>query len=426
MCAAVQIKEFYPFEQKYEKGILSYRVMSGQNAYYLDRDTISDEGLVTASMPPAGSFVLQCEFRNSQQDAVDIPAVFQRLKDALSSIFLDEQGFDKTLTATFVLSTYVYQAFNGLPNLWFYLPRIYQRQIAERLIRELCFNGIVVTNNYTSEAATACIKRLHPTLIFQQYSRSKSNKLEQLYATPNTREHFLPTKDLEIVQLFCPKIILSSLLPLPHYLNHSIPIIVNKAPQSPVIGCDFASIRADLALTALLIQTELYGILNSMQFSKDDLFSPITAMATTLQALKVITADELGSFIKALTEKQRTRDRNDQLNYVNDVLFGISEYLGQLNPQLASDFIALSDMVNFLHEIETVGLDMNARLLSRFLNRFQLIEGRPTRRRVQTGTSYPQTYTQGAHALYTQKTFVKIDRSRLKQLIYSDLIYKQQ
>ena len=425
MCAAVQIKDFYPYEQKYENGILSYRVMSGQKAYYLDRDTINDEGPVTKLMLPAESFVSKCDFQTGPQKEIDIPSVFHNLKESLSSIYSDEQDFEKTLTTVFILSTYTYQVFDGLPNLWFYLPRYHQRPIVEKLLRNLCFNGIAVTNNYTPEAVTACIGRLDPTLIFQQYSRSKSNRLELIYSIPNTRDNFLPTEDLEVIELYCPKIILSSLLPQPNNQNHSIPIIVNKAPQGPAIESDYAPIRANLLLTALCIQKQLVETLSAAQTHRD-LFSPIIAMVKTLKALNVMTEDELTSFTNALTDKKKILDRSDQISYVNDVLFGISEYLNQLNPQLSNDFVSLSSIIEFLHEIETVGLDMDARLLSRFLNRFQLIQGRPKRNRVQTGTSFSQSLNQANTALYIQKTFVKIDKHRLKQLTYTDLIYQQQ
>jgi len=412
MCAAVQIKEFYPFEQKYEYGVLSYRVMSGKDSYYIDRDVMRSEGPNTSSSP-VENFVLKCDCGNIPNIDIFVPAVFRRLKTSLSAIYSNEQEFEKVLTAIFVLGTYTYQAFDNLPSLWFYLPRPYQRPIVEKLLRNICFNGIVVTSNYTHAVATACIDKLNPTLIFQQYCKSKSNRLEALYSTPNTRDHFLPTKELGVIPLYCPKIVLSSFLPLPHHQTYTMPIIVNKPFQILGRQENFASLRAELVVMALCIQDELSKARYSSQLQQD-IFSPLETLATTLNVLGALTQNEADSFSKAINEKKRVVDRIGQISHDNDILIGISEYLKQESVQRGDGFEALSKMVEFLNEIEKDGMKMNARLLSRFLNRFQLVEGRPIRKRS------PATTPSG----YTQCTTVKIDTNRLHQLISSDLIYQ--
>ena len=418
MSAAVQLKEFYPFEQKYEKGILSYRVMSRQNVYNLDRDTISDEGQFTTSVA-IEKFISRCEFQNSSQEEVDPSKTFNKLKEMLSPIYSDEQDWEKTITAIFILSTYMYQVFDRLPSLWFYVPRIYQRPIVEGLLKNLCFNGIIVTNNYTPEVITTCISKLTPTLIFQQYNRSKSSRLDSLFSNPNTKNHFLPTEELEAIQLYCPKIILSSLLPPPYCQSHVLALIANRPPQAELAEEENAYLRGELLKMALFIHEQLSKT-GDVCKSPNDVFSTMLELASTLAAIGVLTKEELSTLSNTLTDKKKAILRNGQLNHENDLFIGISEYLRSIEDQKGDEFVALSDLVDFLNEIETVGFDMDARRLRRFLNSFKLIE-EAKRPRFDTGV-----VDKAGKPVRTQKTSVKIDKPLLRKLKYSDLTYEQQ
>ena len=234
----------------------------------------------------------------------------------------------------------------------------------------------------------------------------------------NSKALFVPSKDLKIAPLYCPKVIVSNIPPLPKCQLSFLSLVSNHSPSSCRNRMDFPSLRGWLCRTSLALQEALSK--QNAEIDTSSISSPIRIMAHTLTELKAMDSGVCDSFLKELSLRENSISSHERFSHTYGILYGLHEYLKDNGLGSCDGYHPLQDIVTYLKESELIGDDFDARLLSRFINKYGLLIAEPRRKRVGSKIVTKPTYKNPNPSQHQQLTYIKINRVKLRHLLANE------
>ncbi|MGA2624223.1 MAG: hypothetical protein ABSF91_10250 [Bacteroidota bacterium] len=414
MCA----RDHYFLRQQVRNGDLTYIVMVGRAFHLLDPSGRLTDGSSEVDPDLVGKMVLPVRadtFNPSCDDLKAQRSLFEHLRAEMGKIVPEDDHFDPTLAACFVLLTYVHQCFQSPPHLWLFARSPNESIIAERLFHRYCYNAHTVQSGHDFHATLALLIDFSPTLIFRLIGEDSINRMNYLIYYPNEKERPFPVRGGWLPDAFCPKIIISG-KPLPANLSpFIIPVDLEVTGQTFIGMEELHRVRGGIVRLMLNLIPRLQQPLKSTAelMRRDDIGLPLQALLESLSAHGVISPEDRSKSqtrLRALADlASRPRHRSRE----EDILFGVSQFIDE---QMLNDEPIFLDAIIESFQVSGSLRKVTQNQLSRVLKRHNLELDRLRHRHV-IKIRNPSRQIQNDNEKVTFRTEVKIDREKLRKLI---------
>jgi len=425
-CADVQQSGLvYAISQSCKERELSFVLSDGVQEYSLANET---SGPRSESVESARNLINARWVSPVRRNAVETPndadlrKAYQHLESFANGLFSEERSFESNSLILFVIGTYLHTCFSSIPNLWIYSPDEKCRRTLARILRELCFNGVKASEDFSLEGLVTLIQKVQPTLICHQLPEIRSKVFSILFRDQNDISRKTLNADLSTHSLYCPKIMISASPMSPMLRSFTVPLTIHSVPEKDCTSRDFPAIRGSLLALGSKISKFPTGdvpILDHHLTPLDTWFAPI-ALAKALTQLSVQSKDEESRFAAQLEAYLASMEQWEVHSQFTEILCAVDDFLDHFEYQYQNGFVPLAKLTEFLNEIDTLP-EIKTQTLSRFLRQNGLTNPSEKKRpRVQI--------TRSTFSYCVQQTSVRIKRDRLKKMIHprhkKELTYK--
>lgn len=408
MCADVQIKKLYPVSQSIDKtGRITFTVSEGNIVYKL-----SENGLeLSTSLNLHSSYlnyILPIETKEIQGDPCDNKETFTTLISILSDLVGKQRHQDAIAISLWILGTYRFKQFYSYPNLWFYSSEMDTANHVSFLLRQLCFNGIIVSPSTNISSSTKAIRDFSPTLILNLSNRTSNFK--QVFVHPNLSDFTFLSADSSASSLYCPKIIVSHDYPRKSEKRYFD--IYNL--KRPSINDNLLKTYDDFRFRLMKLSLQLNNVFYSGIF-RHELF-PTTILSQALTEIGILTQQEYDTMISH-TNKIRISNTVSTIDDDVNILRGVKECISDPSLLRSDGYIPSLTIVDFLKQTDIIGPSFDVKSLRRLITKYGLLVDKPKRIRTQSSAVSVPIVGASSTLIPKQITTLKIDLDKLEQLL---------